>query len=197
MAIAGACGTCGAARGATPRAWRANRRASGAQPAAAMGRGAGCAFAVVSGLRRTKVDSADRTVPGEEAAIAPPLRRCSPWKRFGRAALDPYLRSRALGTGPPDSIDGETGKAEQRIQYWHAAGAGARVSGPRPRNRLLYLHKTLSGEAGAVSLHLTRPQQRHSRPHAKAGDIAVGQTHRRRTRYLLHSPKVSVRLSRS
>ena len=28
---------------------------------------------------------------GEEVAIAPPLRRCSPWKRFGRAALDPYL----------------------------------------------------------------------------------------------------------
>ena len=136
---AGACGTGGTTRGATPQAWRADRRASGAQPAAVMGRGAGCAFAVVSSLRWTGSTPLTGRCRGDEAAIAPPLRRCSPWKRFGRAALDPYLRSRALGTGPPDSIDGETGKAEQRIQYWGASGAGARVSGPGAQDRELQL----------------------------------------------------------
>ena len=48
----GARETCGLAQRAKPRAWGADRMASGAQPAAAMGRGAGCAYAVVSGRRR-------------------------------------------------------------------------------------------------------------------------------------------------
>ena len=44
------------------------------------------------GVRAAKdwVDFAYQTVPGEKIAITPPLRRCSPWKRFRRAELDPY-----------------------------------------------------------------------------------------------------------
>ena len=124
-----ACGTQRTTRGARPRAWGTGRIASGAQPAAVMGRNA--KTHVRRGVRAAKdwVDFAYQTVPGRRSLITPSLRRCSPRKRFRESSARSLLALPGTGTGPPSFLDGETWKAGQRIQYWCAGWAHARVSG--------------------------------------------------------------------
>ena len=88
---AGTYGTNGPVRGATTAGMReptgrAVRRSTGGVYGAMRN------TRVRRGVRAAKdwVDFAYQTVPGEKIAITPPLRRCSPWKRFRRAELDPY-----------------------------------------------------------------------------------------------------------
>lgn len=98
--IAKACGTGGAVRRATPRVWGADRRASGAQPAAATGQGCagGAAIAGCPGAKEWRISTC-RTVPGAKGLLTPPDRRF-PLGQAGESFALADLCARAAGITP-------------------------------------------------------------------------------------------------
>ena len=89
--------------------------------------------------------SNSRTMPEKEIAITPPLRRCSPWKRFGRAVLDPYLRSRAREQNPRFPLMAKPEKPNNELSIGAPKGGDARVSEPEAEDHALRLTGTCTG----------------------------------------------------
>ena len=141
MASAGACGTGGAAR----ELRRGRGEPTGGRQALNRRRLWGEALDARSpwcpdreGLCRLHVPDG----AAEEGLIHPVTAAVFPLEAVRESSARSLLMLPGTGTGPPDSIDGETGKAEQRIQYWGASDAGARVSGSRREDRELRLTGT-------------------------------------------------------
>ena len=135
-------------RTADKRNWRGNSgsyaagvesRPEGIRRSTGGSYGARRVMRVRRGVRIAKdlVDSADRTVPGGGGCNNFAPSAMFPLEALRESSARSLLTLPGTGNRTPGFIDGETGKAEQRIQYWHAAGGDARVSGPGPRNREL------------------------------------------------------------